>query len=378
MNFIETFNEGQKGGSRGLYMGEGLKSVSQVINGVQKAKIYGVGAAPKAGKTTFADYGFVIEPYLDAVKCNIPFEVIYFSYEIDRVSKEFDFASHFISRDFGITEIELPEGTTKEGSSIIEMSSDYLMGRIQDDDNNIIKINSEVQKALKIVYETRIVPLFGEFAKDGTRIKKGIIDFNEDRENPTGIWKYLLNYAKENGTIKTKTYTNKEGNKKQKVIGYTPNDADKIVLVIIDHLRKVKEERGFTLKQTVDKTIAYSVELRNQFKFSFLHIIHLNRNMTDINRIRYSGDMLYPNSDDIKDSGNLPEECNYMFTMFNPNDERYNLNKHFGKNIKDGHGNELFPNMRTLHLVESRHCTYPQHFRLNMFGNIKNFEKLNI
>lgn len=67
-----------------------------------------------------------------------------------------------------------------------------------------------------------------------------------------------------------------------------------------------------------------------------------------------------------------------MFTMFNPNDERYKLKKHFGVDIKDGNGNELYPRMRTLHLVENRYGDSPLHFRVNMQGNIKNFEKLEI
>lgn len=73
---------------------------------------------------------------------------------------------------------------------------------------------------------------------------------------------------------------------------------------------------------------------------------------------------------------NLAEDADYVFTMFNPNDERYNLKSHFGVEIKDKFNNELFPNLRTIHLVESRHCKYPQHFRVNMFGGLKTFEKV--
>ena len=75
---------------------------------------------------------------------------------------------------------------------------------------------------------------------------------------------------------------------------------------------------------------------------------------------------------------NLAEDCDYLFTLFNPNDERYNLSKHFGKKIKADNGDILYPNLRTVHLVESRHCMFPQHFRVNMEGNIKNFTKLEI
>ena len=378
MNFIETFKEGQKGLHKGLPMGEGLSEITKATNGIQRSRIYGCAAAPKSGKSTLADCGFVIEPFVYCLENDIDIEWIYYSYEIDRISKEFEFAVHFLNKDFGITHIGLDEGIIKEGENQIEISSGYLMGRLQDDDGNQIKVKESIEEALKEVYEKRIIPLFGIYNSDGEQIQKGKIIFLENRNNPTGIYKDIRKYAEDNGKFIYKHFTNSQGQKGKRVIGYKPTNPDKYVMVIIDHLRKVLPERGFTLKQTVDKTIEYSVELRNWCGYSFLHIIHLNRNMTDTTRMKYAGDLLYPNSDDIKDSGNLAEEADYMFTMFNPNDERYKLQKHFGEDIRDKDGNELYPRMRTLHLVENRYGDSPQHFRVNMQGNIKNFEKLEI
>lgn len=65
-----------------------------------------------------------------------------------------------------------------------------------------------------------------------------------------------------------------------------------------------------------------------------------------------------------------------MFTIFNPNDDRYNLTKHFGKMIKDRANNLLYPYMRSIHLVESRNTIYPKHFRVDMLGGIKKFKQL--
>ncbi len=47
MNFRAAFEAGQKGSNKGLPMGEGLKTISQAINGIQRGRIYTVGAAPK-------------------------------------------------------------------------------------------------------------------------------------------------------------------------------------------------------------------------------------------------------------------------------------------------------------------------------------------
>ena len=109
--------------------------------------------------------------------------------------------------------------------------------------------------------------------------------------------------------------------------------------------------------------------------YTFVNIVHLNRDMADIERLKFMGDLIYPQPELIKDSGNLSEESTHVFTMFNPNDERYNLTSHFGMKIKDTNRNELFPNLRTVHLVESRFVPYPQHFRVNMNGALKDFKK---
>jgi hypothetical protein len=77
------------------------------------------------------------------------------------------------------------------------------------------------------------------------------------------------------------------------MVGYKPNNPAKMTLIITDHLRKLILERGFTLKQTIDKFAEYSTELRNSCGYSFVHIIHLNRNMADIKRMQYSDDRLF-------------------------------------------------------------------------------------
>jgi hypothetical protein len=264
------------------------------------------------------------------------------------------------------------------GKDTIEVSSTYLRGRLKDDNGQLIAVKPEVMEAVKTTYTRRIVPLFGEYSMTGKMLKKGVINFIDFRENPTGVRNWLIAYGEKNGKFVYEHFRDKNGKSGKRTVGYIPTNPEKHVIIIMDHLRKLIPERGFLMKQTVDKMVEYFVEFRNWCAWTIIAIIHLNRAMTDPARLKIYGDMLYPNGDDVKDTGNFSEECDHLFTMFNPNDERYNLQKHFGKVIKDRHNNELYPNMRTLHLVESRHVYFPQHFRVNMFGNIKKFEKLDI
>lgn len=377
-NFVDEFLKGKNGVNKGLPLGPGLSKVSRAINGIQRGMMYTIASSPKVGKSTFVNYGFVIHPYLYALEHNINVTWIYFSYEMDRVSMEFDFACYFLFHDYGLKEVTLPEGVYYKDSSIMPISPQYLRGQMQDDMSRSIIVNNDVEELLKLVYKNRIIPLFGEHDSLGRLLKKGKIEFYEQRENPTGIQKKLLAFAKERGQFITQKFTAKDGNEYEKMVGYTPNDPKEYVIIIYDTIRKLQKERNFNMKETIDKMIEYSVEIRNLCKYIFIPIIHLNRAMTDVQRMKYMGDMLFPASDDVKDSGNLAEECNYLFTLFNPNDERYNLDSHFGKKIRDKDGNELYPNMRSIHLVESRHCSFPQHFRVEMEGNIKNFKQLDI
>ena len=420
MNFRAAFEAGQKGSNKGLPMGEGLKTISQAINGIQRGRIYTVGAAPKGGKSTFVDVGFCIEPAIYVLDHNakinasieaiatkleettdpetrdslngeyerfksqlIDLEFIYNSYEIDRVSKEFDFVAHFLNSDYGVYLITLPPGKTYKEKNVVPLSSAFLKGELEydtatpDSPKEIIRVSEDLLNMIKVIYRNRIIPLFGEYNEKGEKVSKGIIKFLENKDNPTGVRNYLLDYARENGEFMYKT-TVKDGVTFQRMIGYKPRNPNKYVIVITDHLRKLLPERGFKMKETVDKFSEYAVEFRNTCNFTFVHIIHLNRAVSDIGRRQYDDDRLFPQSDDIKETGNLSEDSNYIFTMFNPNDDKFNLTKHFGTPIRRPDKSLLYPNMRTVHLVESRHCVCPQHFRVNMYGDIKKFEPLTI
>lgn len=369
MNFIEEFKKGQSGSNKGLPLGPGLSAVTQAINGTAMGRYVIIASPPKVGKTTYVNYSYVASPYIYALENNIEIEWIYYSLEMTRLDQEFNFAVYFLFYDFGITEVELPPGVLKRGCSKVALSVDYLRGRLMDDNYEVIKVNADIFEKLKIVYATRIIPLFGEFSKEGVQIKEGLITVIENSNNPTGTYKELLHFAEKRGVLHKKKYG--EG---ERLVGYTPTNPNKYVIVIQDHMRKVVLERGYDERTTINKLSEYFVMLRNLLNWTFVGIIHLNRSLNDLDRFKQFGDKLFPDSDMIKSSGSLSEDADYVFTLFNPNDERYNLKKHFGIEIKDMYNNLLYPNYRSIHLVESRHCAYPQHFAVNMIGSYKNFE----
>lgn len=369
MNFVKRFQEGKAGHNFGLPTG--IKALDKAINGIQKKTSIGLAAAPKVGKTTLCDYSFLIKPYLFMLEQGRLNEVnwIYFSFEIDRISKEFKVAAFFMAHDFGIYSF-VYKGTT------YKMSQDYLEGVLVHDKGDgtteLVQITEEHEEMLKTVYVTRIVPIFGEYdIETGKKIKNGVVDFIEQKDNPTGMYKYLLKYAKANGEFIEESYTTLDDNNNQvtrkRIVGYKEKNPKLFTIIITDHIRKLRKERGFLMKENIDKWLEYTTELRNLCLFTFINICHSNRGIANVDRLKYAGEYVYPTADDIKDTGNLAEESTILITMFNPNDEKYNLTKHFGVN------NREYPDYVSIHIAESRKTESPQHIQNRMIGGVNTF-----
>ena len=125
------------------------------------------------------------------------------------------------------------------------------------------------------------------------------------------------------------------------------------------------------MKQTIDKWLEYSTILVNRCGFTMVNIMHSNRQVSNVDRLKMHGESIFPTADDIKDTGNLAEESTILMTLFNPSDEKYNLQKHFGVMLKD------HPLYRSLHITESRYTECPVHIQLNAYSNINYFTPLN-
>jgi hypothetical protein len=369
MNFQASYQQGQEGRNRGLPTG--LATLDKGINGNQRGKIVTVAAGPKCGKTTFVDYCFVLNAFNLSPQEDI--EILYFSFEIDRINKEAKWVAHYMFKHFGINSVTI-------NGKMYLMSAELIMGKITEN-GEVVRLTPELHEKVMYIHENYIVPLVGRYDERGNKLSVGRVHIIDQKTTVSEMETIVHTWALANGTFTHESYLviNQQGMQETRfrISGYTPNNPNKYMSVVTDHCRKPKLDDKQTLKQMIDAWAAAQVEFRNRCAISFINIIHLNRNLGNVERMKFAGEFLYPNGGDIKDSGNLSEESNIVITMFNPNDEQYGIKKHFGLQLRDANDAELFPNYRSIHIVESRETECPAHLQVNMFGNINYFESLN-
>ena len=349
-----------KAGQKGNYLGlkYNLEPLNRKLYGVRKGLIITVAAKPKVGKTSFVDDLFLYHLFMNNREAfeNGLIEIHYFSYEISLFVKQAKILAAHLREKYGIKEIE------HKGEKY-QVSAPLLLGWIRDKDEEVVSLKS-IEKEIMQGYKEVVEPLFGVW-KGKKRVKPGYVHFITSRENPTGIRNYLLDIAKREGVFITEKYK-RDGKERERVVGFLPNNNQKFHLVIIDHLRKVPVERGFTRKENIDKLMEYEVEFRDLYGiFSFVNIVHLNDEDTYL--IRAAGEFYIPSLENLKDSRNPAEDSDIVIVLFNPTDPRYALRRYLGINVKDvkdyvqrTYGNTS--HIRVVHIILNRYGDAPVSF----------------
>lgn len=330
--FLKEVERGKLGLNKGLPTG--LPKFNKIMGGLQKETYYLIGGEPGTGKTAFVDQAFVIEPilYIRAIKeLNIKLKVFYESYEISKLRKIAKWVALFIYRDEGII------------TSINEIFSrgDY-------------KISEKIEKLLPGYKD-----IFNEIFLD-------LVEINDYKENPTGIFKRVEKYMESNGKWKSIEVKDKRGATiKQRI--YTPNDPNEYVLLVVDHIGLLRRERGYNEKENIDKLSEYAVELRNKYGVSPIFVSQFNRNLADIERQRFKE--VQPQMDDFKNTGNCAEDANVVIAGFNP--ARYNISKYAEYSVR-----RINPRFRTAHILKNRDDVDMARVALNFLGECGCFREL--
>jgi len=333
-DFLEEVEFGRKGGYKGLK--SGLEKLDKFTNGIQKSTYTVIGAQQKTGKTAFVDHRYVLQPYIHMLNNpEVKIKWHYFSYEISALEKKAKFCAYFIRLKYG---------------DIID--SNVVLSR---GDN---KLTDSLYEKVQFVYKHYVDPLFNQ------------MDFFETRSNPTGIYKHLMSYAKENGEFIYTDYVDDKGVAKKKISGYKENDPNLYTVIILDHVGLVNVERGFTKKQNIDKLSSYFVQLRNLCKFSPIVLSQFNRDLGKTDRLKFSGEMLQPTVEDFKDTGALSEDASIVMALFNPTLYPH-IRTHLDQDLA-----EIGKGYRSAHILASRNTESGVNLALKLEGETGRFEEL--
>ena len=332
----------------------GLTAVNMNAGGVYPGMYIGIASEQKVGKSTFVLEYFVTS--LLELNPDIEFDFNILSTEMPVVDLEAKMVSRYIFKKYNIA-----------------LSSNYILGKKLNPDGSRVKLTKEHFNIVQKVITEYTQPIVGEFSEDGKLLHPGRINWL-NKENPTGVRRQLIKYAENNGEVikQPVQITMDDGTLKgvEKMIGYKPNKPNKIVINVVDHVRQLPKERGFSMKENVDKMSSYFVETSNIFGFVNIAVIHLNR-WASQEAVKFYGDKLIPTADAIKDTGNIGEDVSLLITLMDPSDPAYKLNRHLGYDFVTWN-KENEAKYRSAHIVENRYGL-TANMRLGFQGEVNHF-----
>lgn len=320
-----------------------LPKLSTVLPGIQKGRYVIVTASSKVGKTQITDFLYVLSPleYLwNNPESTLKLKIFYFSLEMSKEDKLKSLLSYRLFKDHRI--ILDPEN----------MDSQFI--------NYVLP--SEILQKL-------------ESYEDYYRWVSERLTIIDHIKNPYGIYKYVREYARQNGvfTYKGEIVDPESGAMYDQ---YTPNDPDEYVIVITDHVSLLTPEDGGDLWGAIFKFSSnYCLKMRDNFKYT---VVNVQQQAADQEKQQYTfkGDSiiskLKPSQDGLADCKLTSRDCDLMLGLFAP--ARYNIKEYPSK--RPYNLEELKDNYRELSIILNRRGSSAKNDHLYFNGACNYFEEL--
>ncbi len=266
-----------------------LKRFSTDLPGIERDKYYLISGSTKSGKSQITNYLFLYNPLLYAYNNpeKVRVKIFYFPLE------------------------ETPENITLRFMS-------YLLFTISG--KRVAPIDLKSTNSNKILSEDIIALLESEQYQNILKFYEENVIFLTDR-NPTGIWKNMLKYATDTGTVHTKKVdiVNKETGlveSKEVFDYYEPKDSKEYVLFIVDHVSLIESERGFDLRQSINKLSEYAMILRNKYHYIPVMVQQQSTETTSLDA--FKNNKIRPTMAGLSDSKYTAKDCSVMLGITNP------------------------------------------------------------
>lgn len=285
----------------------GLPRFEEINPGIEQGKYYLITANSKVGKTQITDWLFLYNTISQIIdkKLNVRLKIFYFTLEMSKEEKMIAAFSNIIYVKTGV---------------------------------RISPTDLKSTKADKVLPKEHL-DLIKEFEPYFRKIEE-VVTFIDSVRNPTGIYKFMRNYARNNGTQHTQTvqFTNNEtGELYDQEIDdyYEPNDPEEYVMCIIDHISLIMTETidGYRLNlhQSISKLSSdYLVRLRN--KYGYIPVVIQQQSSAQESIENAKLDRLRPTLDGLGDNKTTQRDANLILGLFSP--FRHKIKSYMDYNIE--------------------------------------------
>lgn len=280
------------------------------LPGIEKRRYTVCTANQKVGKSKLCDYMYVYEPFFYMINHpeQLRFKVLYFTLEMGKEEKFYEFLCHLL----------------------------YRLDGIRIDPTNLKSTNAEYpcpERILELLESDKYQEYIRKF--------KETVIYIDDVRNPTGIYKRIRNFMLERGIFHYKKITVKDevGIKSEiDVVDYFEyDDSDEYIEVILDNYSNLSLESGLNKRDNIEKMSKYAIDLRDTFDIHFCAIQHQAQAQEGIENQKLN--KLYPSSDGLADCKTTTRDVNLVLGLFSPfkygisEYERYDITR-FKNNIR--------------------------------------------
>ena len=259
--------------------------------GIERKKYYLVTAHEKSGKTQLFSYLFLYTALDYAFKNpdKVRLKVFYYHLEEDEQTIVLRYMSYLL--------YQLSQRTIRISPADLESTNE----------ENVLP-----DSIIKLLETPEYKKRFDFFTEH--------VEFMEST-NPSGMWFDLNAYAEAHGksVFVEEEYTNRdtgELKKRKKFDHYEPDDPDEYVLIIADHVSLLSQERGMSLRESINKYSEYMVALRNKFGYTPIAVQQQSTETADLEA--FKANKIRPNTPGLSDSKYTARDCNTMLGIVNP------------------------------------------------------------
>lgn len=294
--------------------------------GLEKSKYIILTASQKVGKSKLADKICVYDPFFYAVENpdKLRVKILCFTLEVAEEDKIVEFYCHLL----------------------------WYLDKIRISPTQLKSTDSEdiVPEEILDLLET------DRYQKYITKFKD-TVTYIDDVKNPTGINKYCVAHALDNGTMHMKQeyrrskFENTNSNEKPEMVltdvpdYYEPNDPEEYRIIILDNYSNLYNEQGFNKMQTIEKMSKYCIDLRDRYKYTIVAVQHQSQAQEGIENIKM--DRTRPTADGLADCKVTSRDVNLLLGLYSP--------YKYGKREYEGYNVERFKNhIRFLEILEDR------------------------